>query len=80
MTSGTACHCCLEFSQSQKLFLELYVAKNFNLTRVFATVFGWNPASGKVLEKNGFVLEGIGKNAIYKDEQYTDEYRYAKLV
>ncbi len=67
-------------TEAVKLFLELYVAKNYNLTRVYATVFGWNPISRKVLEKNGFVLEGIGKNAIYKDEEYTDEYRYAKML
>ena len=44
-----------------------------------ASVFGWNPASGRVLEKAGFSLESRLRNAIYKDGEFTDELIYGKL-
>jgi len=35
-------------------------------------VFGWNPASARVLEKAGYVLEGRLRQAVTKDGQVTD--------
>ena len=49
------------------------------VVRFQASVFGWNPASGRVLEKAGFRLEGRLRNAIYKDGEFTDELIYGKL-
>lgn len=46
--------------------------------RLYTGVFSFNKASMKVLVKNGYQLEGIFKNAIYKNGQVCDEYRYAK--
>ena len=60
--------------------MDLYIAKQFNLVRIYATVFGWNPSSMRVLEKCGFEKEGIGKNGIYKDGKFTDEHRFAKVI
>jgi len=47
--------------------------------RIFAAVFSYNIASSKVLEKNGFKKEGIGRAAIYKDGAFHDEHRYSLL-
>jgi [ribosomal protein S5]-alanine N-acetyltransferase len=42
-----------------------------------ASVYGWNPASGRVLEKCGFHLEATLPNAIIKDAETTDEHIYS---
>lgn len=49
------------------------------LARLEAGVFAWNPASARVLEKNGFRLEGRLENRIYKDGEFTDELLYSRL-
>ncbi|MCF7866558.1 GNAT family N-acetyltransferase [Candidatus Woesearchaeota archaeon] len=53
--------------------------KKFDIKRIEAGVFSWNKASMKVLEKNGFKLEGILKKAIKKENKYIDEHMYAKI-
>lgn len=47
--------------------------------RIEADAFGWNPASGRVLEKNGFVKEGIRRHAVWKDHRPTDAVVYGLL-
>ena len=47
--------------------------------RIFAEVFAPNVASARVLEKNGFKLEGTLTKAILKDGQYMDAYHYGKV-
>jgi len=49
------------------------------LNRLFAGVFEGNRGSMHVLEKCGYKLEGISRKAIYKNQKFLDEYRYAKL-
>lgn len=49
------------------------------ILRISASVFSANIASRRVLEKNGFLLEGILKKAIFKKEQFYDLYLYGKL-
>lgn len=49
------------------------------LVRLFAGVFEYNKASMWVLEKNGFVLEGIKKKSVFKLNKLWDEYMYARL-
>ena len=56
-----------------------YGFKELKLERIYAGVFDFNKASRKVLEKNGYQLEGILRNAIVKNAIIRDEYRYAKL-
>jgi len=56
-----------------------YVFGNFNIIRIQATVNGNNPASMRVLEKAGFVKEGVLKNAILKNGEIMDEHIYALL-
>lgn len=54
-----------------------YAFKEYKLKRLYAGVMLPNIGSAKVLEKNGFVLEGIQKKNILKDGKYIDEKIYA---
>jgi len=47
------------------------------LTRVFATPYGWNKASMRVLEKAGYVLEGVMSRAAIKAGKIVDKHLYA---
>jgi RimJ/RimL family protein N-acetyltransferase len=49
------------------------------ITRIYADLFSYNPASAKVLQKCGFHLEAIHKHAVIKDGQVLDEHRYVKF-
>ena len=51
---------------------------SFDLSRIYAGVLAWNPASVRVLEKAGFQKEGILKNAVIKDGKVMDSLLYAK--
>lgn len=62
-----------------ELLLE-YVKTQFDVIRVFAEVFSHNTASMKVLEKNGFHLEGIRKKAVIKDNVLMDDYVWVKFI
>ena len=50
-----------------------------DIIRITGLVCGPNVASQRVLEKNGFVREGIQKNAVYKNGNIYDQILYAKL-
>ncbi|HEY0230003.1 MAG TPA: GNAT family protein [Dokdonella sp.] len=50
----------------------------FKLYRVFATVYANNPASARVLEKCGFVREGVQKSAVVKRGELLDVFLYAR--
>lgn len=52
----------------------------FSLKRMFAMPHSSNPASARVLEKSGFVLEGRLKNNVIKDGQILDSLLYAKTM
>lgn len=47
--------------------------------RLEAGHFGWNPASGRVLEKAGFRLEGCQRERYFKNGQFTDNMLYGLL-
>jgi [ribosomal protein S5]-alanine N-acetyltransferase len=49
----------------------------FQLHRIYAGVFEWNPASCRVLEKAGFTFEGRLRRAAVKDGKLLDQYLYA---
>lgn len=49
----------------------------FHLARIFASVFEWNPASMRVLEKAGYTLEAQIRKGVFKDGQLIDEFLYA---
>jgi len=56
-----------------------YGFANLDIVRIHTGVFSHNLSSQRVLEKCGFIKEGVFKNAVFKREQYFDEVRYAKL-
>ncbi|MFT3706038.1 MAG: GNAT family protein [Archangium sp.] len=49
------------------------------LERIFASVFEWNPASMRVLEKCGFQREGVLRKSVFKDGQLMDGVLFARL-
>jgi len=51
---------------------------NVPLRRISAQVFATNPASARVLEKAGFVFEGLLKNNVIKDGEVLDSLLYAR--
>lgn len=53
--------------------------EDYDFVRVQASVFGWNPASGRVLEKAGFELEARHASRIFKDGEICDQLMYARL-
>lgn len=54
-----------------------YGFNNLKLERIFSTPFDHNIASRKVLEKNGFVLEGIMRNSVKKTGKIYNKALYA---
>lgn len=56
-----------------------HVFDNFDVARLEASVFEWNPASMRVLEKCGFVREGVLRRSVLKDGELIDAVLYARL-
>jgi [ribosomal protein S5]-alanine N-acetyltransferase len=48
-----------------------------DIVRLEAPVFAWNQASMRVLEKAGFIKEGIRRKSVFKDGQIIDSVMYA---
>ena len=57
-----------------------YAFHTRGFVRVFAEVFEWNPASMRVLEKNGFTREGILRNSATKAGQVIDQVVYGTVA
>lgn len=53
-----------------------YAFHRFDIVRLFASVFAWNPASARVLEKAGYRLEGRFRSAVFKDGRIVDQLMY----
>jgi RimJ/RimL family protein N-acetyltransferase len=53
--------------------------RTFDLCRIYACVFEWNPASMRVLEKAGYSLEGRLRKSVTKDGRTIDQLLYAIL-
>ncbi len=51
----------------------------FDLVRLEARVFEWNAASMRVLEKCGFVREGVLRRSVFKDGEVIDSVLYARV-
>ena len=56
-----------------------YAFARFDLARVYAYVYEWNPASARVLEKAGYEYEGRLRKSITKDGQIIDQWLYAMV-
>ena len=54
-----------------------YAFSTFNLSRIYAGVYEWNPGSMRVLEKAGYVREARLRKSIFKEGQIIDEIIYA---
>lgn len=59
--------------------LSAYGLAQFDLVRLYATVYAPNLASARVLEKAGYELEGRMRQAITKREQVFDALLYAQV-
>ena len=57
-----------------------YAIATHTLTRIYALPFAWNTASCRVLEKNGYVLEGRLRRSAIKNGVITDQLQYAFVV
>jgi [ribosomal protein S5]-alanine N-acetyltransferase len=51
-----------------------------SFARLEASVFEWNPASMRVLEKTGFVQECVRKCSVFKDGKLIDSMMYVLLT
>jgi RimJ/RimL family protein N-acetyltransferase len=56
-----------------------HVFSQSDLVRLEAPVFEWNPASMRLLEKCGFVREGVLRKSAFKDGQLIDIMLYARV-
>jgi RimJ/RimL family protein N-acetyltransferase len=54
-----------------------YALVQFDLIRLFAMVFEFNPASARVLEKAGFAFEGRLRMSVIKNGRVLDQLLYA---
>ncbi len=57
-----------------------YAFYELGMTRVFAGTFDHNKASGRILEKAGFKLEGRLSKAIFKYDRFYDQLMYGKVA
>ncbi len=53
--------------------------ERFDVQRLHAGVLEWNPASMRVLEKAGYLLEARARRAVIKDGQVMDDFVYAMV-
>jgi len=56
-----------------------YAFEQFDLVRIDAGVFEWNPASCRVLEKAGYEREARLRRSVVKDGRIIDRLIYARL-
>ncbi len=56
-----------------------YAFAHFDLCRLYAFVFEWNPASARVLEKAGYVCEGRLRKSVTKEGRTIDCFLYARV-
>ena len=67
-------------TEAVKLLLEEIRNNHSDVIRVFAKPFDHNKASMKVLEKNGFYLEAVRKNAVIKNNVIVNDHVWVKLL
>jgi len=65
-------------TEAVRLLLD-YTIRQFEPARIYAEVFETNKASMRVLQKNGFYLEGIRRKAVFKNNTLMDDYVWVKI-
>jgi [ribosomal protein S5]-alanine N-acetyltransferase len=65
-------------SEAVALFCD-FGFETYGLNRIYAEPYASNLASGRILEKAGFVLEGRLKCSVVKDGQILDQFLFAKI-
>jgi RimJ/RimL family protein N-acetyltransferase len=63
-------------SEAVRLVVPIGFERYPHVRRIFGRVFAGNPASQRVLEKNGFILEAHFKDTLIKNGQLYDELIY----
>ncbi|CAN5497681.1 GNAT family N-acetyltransferase [soil metagenome] len=66
-------------TEAVRILLE-YIQHRFEVIRIYAEVFKHNKASMRVLQKNGFHLEGIRRKSVVKNNVVMDDYVWVKLL
>jgi RimJ/RimL family protein N-acetyltransferase len=56
-----------------------YIFSQTDIHRIYASVFIDNLASRRVLEKAGFILEAVHKQAVFKEGKFMDECIYSLI-
>lgn len=56
-----------------------HVFRHFDFIRLQASVFSWNPASARVLEKAGYTLEATNRRSMIKEGEVGDRWLYVRL-
>ena len=56
-----------------------YAFYYFDIVRIYAEVFENNKSSMRVLEKNGFYLEGVRRKAVLKNGVLMDDFIWVKI-
>ncbi len=57
--------------------LTAFATRDLKLHRIFAEPYTTNPASARVLEKAGFIREGILRSNVFKDGKILDQFLYS---
>lgn len=57
--------------------LTAYALLELKLHRIFAEPYTTNPASARVLEKAGFIREGLLRSNVFKDGKILDQFLYS---
>jgi [ribosomal protein S5]-alanine N-acetyltransferase len=57
-----------------------HALSTLGFVRLEAPVFAWNPASMRVLEKCGYLREGVMKKSVFKDGELIDSVLYARVT
>ena len=56
-----------------------YGFRNLDIVRIHTGIFEYNKASQRVLEKCGFVKEGVFQKSVFKQDKLWNEVRFAKI-
>ncbi len=59
--------------------LSEYALDELGFRRIFAEPYATNQASVRVLEKSGFIREGILRANVVKEDRTLDQFLYAKI-